>query len=65
MTIHERIAETLGWSEQGVRSFSFHSLRELVRHKNPELADEITEYIRTGLYLIDNQREKVTLPCNP
>lgn len=50
-TIHARIAEALGWTEKDVKSFSFQSLRELVRPVNPKLAAEMDEAIRSGSYI--------------
>jgi hypothetical protein len=47
-SIHERIAEALGWSVADVRSFSLPSLRDMVRPDHPKLAHEIDESIRSG-----------------
>jgi hypothetical protein len=51
VTLHERIAEALGWKIQDVQSFSFQSLRELVRTTHPKLAHELTVAIQSGAYL--------------
>lgn len=51
MTLHERIAEALGWSVKETQSFSFLTLRELVRPIDPKLAHELTVAIETGTYL--------------
>lgn len=51
MTLQERIAEALGWKLQDVQSFSFQSLRELVRTTHPKLAHELTEAIQSGAYV--------------
>ena len=51
MTLHERIAQALGWSLEEAQSFSFQQLRELVRTVSPKLAHEISEAIRTGHYI--------------
>lgn len=53
-SLHDRIAETLGWSVEETRSFSLQSLRELVRAKNPKLAREIS--LTLGDTLIDEPR---------
>jgi hypothetical protein len=46
MTLHERIAEKLGWPLQDVKATSPYSLRELVMPLDPPLADEITQEIK-------------------
>lgn len=51
-TLHERIAIALGWTVKDVQSFSFQTLRELVRPEDPVLADEISEAIRSEAYII-------------
>jgi len=50
--LHERIAEVLGWPVKDTYGFDLQSLRELVRHKSPKLAAEITERIQTGSYIV-------------
>ena len=50
-----RIAAVLGWSEEDVRSFSFQSLRALVRPINPKLAHEITLWIESGETILERQ----------
>jgi hypothetical protein len=42
MTLHERIAEKLGWTVQEAQSFSLPALREVVRPVSEKLAHEIT-----------------------
>lgn len=55
MTLHERIAECLGWSVKDTQSFSLAALREMVAPKSSKLAYFITEEIRTGRHLIEPQ----------
>lgn len=50
MTLHQRIAEALGWSMQDVRSLSLASLRDLVQ--DPELRADITRAIARGDHLV-------------
>jgi hypothetical protein len=50
-TMHERAAKALGWSVADTHSMSLHSLRELVRPVNPELAGEMTRAIQSGSYI--------------
>jgi len=52
MSLHERIAEALGWSVKDTQSFSFQALREMVRPVNPKLANELSTAIQTGSYII-------------
>jgi len=42
-TLHERIAQALGWTLESTQSFSMPALRELVRPVSPKLAAAITE----------------------
>jgi hypothetical protein len=58
MNLHARIAEALGWTEAEVKSFSFQSLRELVRPVNPKLAHELDEAIRSGSYSVGEPIKK-------
>lgn len=51
-TLHARIAEALGWSEEEARGFSLLTLREMVRERRPKLAAEITERLRTADVLL-------------
>lgn len=53
MTLHERLAEKLGWTVEETRGFSLATLREFVRVKHPKLAAEISEVIRTGRHILD------------
>ena len=49
MTLHEAIAQLLGWSERDVTSFSLRSLREMVRGVPPsKLKDETLARIDAG-----------------
>ena len=47
-TLHERIAEALGWTVSETQSFALHALRDLVRPVSPKLAHEITTTIQGG-----------------
>lgn len=49
MTLHQRIAEHLGWDLKDVQSFSFQALRDFVT--DAEIKAEITKAINTGDYL--------------
>jgi hypothetical protein len=51
MSIHERIAQALGWTVPDTQGFSLATLRELVRDKDPALADEISATIRSGRHI--------------
>jgi len=55
--LHERIAEVLGWPVKDTYGFDLQSLRELVRHKSPKLAAEITERIQTGAYIVGSRHK--------
>lgn len=50
--MHDRIAKALDWTEAEVKSFSWMTLRELVRTVDKKLAHEMTVMIRTGEYII-------------
>jgi hypothetical protein len=50
--LKSRAARALGWSEADVRRMSWLSLREVVRHVDPALAEEITVHNRTGRGLL-------------
>jgi hypothetical protein len=52
MDLHERIAEALGWTEKEVKSFSFQTLREMVRPVSPKLTHELDVAIRSQSYFI-------------
>lgn len=54
MSIHDRIAKALGWSDAEVRSLSMASLREIVRAADPSLASEISDTIQTGQHVTTN-----------
>jgi len=51
-TIHERVAATLGWTVADTQSFSLAMLREMVRDKNPALAEEISRMIQSGRHIV-------------
>lgn len=51
MSLHERIAQALGWTVSEAHSFSLATPRECVRHVNPKLAAEIDELVRTGEHI--------------
>lgn len=48
MTLHERVAEVLGWEVEEAQSFSLQSLRELVRPVSPKLAVLLTQEVQSG-----------------
>ncbi len=56
LTLHARIAKTLGWSERQVKTFSLPSLRELVALSDRKLADEITAAIHDDAYITKRAR---------
>jgi hypothetical protein len=47
--LQERIAKELGWSLSEVQSFSYQSLRDLVRPVSQKLANELTLAINGSL----------------
>jgi len=49
--LRKRIAETLGWAMKDTKGFSFPHLRELVRDKDPELAEELAQVIERGEHI--------------
>jgi len=51
-TLHARIAKALGWTEAETQSFSFQSLRDLVRPVSPKLTAELDEAIQSGSYIV-------------
>ena len=50
--LHQKIAIALNWPIEKVTTLSFHSLRELVRPIDKELADRITAQIQSGAHII-------------
>ena len=52
MSLHERIAVLLGWTVAEAQSFSLQTLRELVRPRSSKLAQEITDEVRSGRYIL-------------
>lgn len=59
MTLHERIAEALGWSVEETRSYSLQALRELVWLPSPKLAYEITHQIALGSVLTERRERRL------
>ena len=57
MTLHERIALALGWSERDVRGFSLLTLRELLRPRHPKLFAEVTNLIQSGGHITQQDKE--------
>jgi len=55
-TLHARIAKALGWTEAEAQSFSFQSLRELVRPVDAKLAAELDGTIQSGGYIKTRRR---------
>jgi hypothetical protein len=51
-TFRKRIAECLGWSVKDTRSFSLPTLRELVKDKDPELAAQFNDFLKSGRHII-------------
>ena len=49
--LHDRVAKVLGWSTKDVQSVSMHSLRDLVRPVDPDLARELSYAIQSGAYI--------------
>lgn len=47
-SLHERIAAVLGWSVKDTQGFSLSMLREMVREKDPQLAQETSDIIQGG-----------------
>ena len=57
-SLHERIANELGWSVQDTRSFSMPMLRDIVRKKSPKLAHEIDVLIGSGGHILGGPFKK-------
>lgn len=55
-TLHDRIAEVLGWSLSEAKAFSILSLRELVRPVSQKLAHEIDLEIAGKGYVVQRGR---------
>ena len=49
--IHEKIAKALGWTVKDTYGFSLPTLREFVRVKHPDLAQEISGIIASGRHI--------------
>lgn len=58
MNIHERIADSLGWTEDQAKSFSLPTLRALVQTVNPKLAREITLVMNSREYWFQDVPKK-------
>jgi hypothetical protein len=58
MSLHERIAEALGWTVEDTQSFSLQSLRELVRPVSPSLAEELSQRIGSGTLVVRGEIPK-------
>lgn len=54
-SFQERLAKCFGWPIEQVRQFSLITLRGWARQDDPILADELTEFIRKGLHLKQDQ----------
>lgn len=52
MSLHERIAQALGWTVAETQRFSFQALRSMVRGVDPKLEHELTVEIQTGSYIV-------------
>lgn len=50
MTLHQRIAEALGWPLQDVRGFSLATLRDLVQ--DPGLKADISKVLAEGSHIL-------------
>lgn len=55
-TLHDRIAEVLGWSVSETKTFSLLSLRDLVRPISPKLTHEINLEIAGKGYVAQKER---------
>lgn len=53
--LRERIAKALGWTVEDTRSYSFYTLREIIRPVSPKLTHELDVMIRSGEYIIDDE----------
>ena len=56
-TLHERVADALGWRVEDAQSFSLLSLRELVRPVSPKLAYLLTQEIDRGVLLTPAEKK--------
>lgn len=52
VTLHERIAAVLGWTVKETQGFSLQALREMVRAKDPRLAEEISGVVQRGDHIL-------------
>lgn len=57
MSLHERIARALGWTVKDAQSLSMAALRDLVRPVDPCLAEDISDHIQSGRYILGERRE--------
>jgi hypothetical protein len=60
VTLHERIAEALGWSLKDVQGFSLQSLRDIV--PDPKLKALCSDAIRSGSYIFGLDADALTEP---
>lgn len=51
----ERIAEVLKWDRKDVDRFSLPTLREMIREKDPELHQDISDLIERGQHLFSGE----------
>lgn len=51
MSLHQRIAQALGWTEEQTHSFSLAALRDLVRPVSTKLAHEIDVVLASGSHV--------------
>jgi hypothetical protein len=58
MSLHERIAEALGWTVEQTQSFNLYALREMVRPVSKKLYAEITVEIASGRVVIGERRSR-------
>lgn len=49
--LRQRAAEVLGWTPAEAGQFSLQMLREMVRHKDPRLAEEISSLVQSGQHI--------------
>ncbi len=56
--LYPRIAKALGWSVQETQSMSLPSLRDVVRHADPGLANEISDVIARAEHVTRGPRRR-------
>lgn len=57
MTLHERIAQALGWPLRDVQSMSLQALRELLRPGHPKLVHEIDLQVQSHSVIRGKRRD--------